>query len=122
MLAPLALIAALAAAPAASPLEDKLDRWLVSADFRGNVLVAKGGAVVLRRGYGMADREGGVPYDADTVFSIGSITKQFTAAAILKLEMQGKLHVDDAIGKYLPGVPEDKRAITLHQLLTHTSG
>ncbi len=123
MLAPLALIVALATMPAtASPLEDKLDRWLVSADFRGNVLVAKGGAVVLRKGYGLADRENGVPYDAGTVFSIGSITKQFTAAAILKLEMQGKLNVEDAIGKYLPGVPEDKRAITLHQLLTHTSG
>src|SRR4029077_12786787 len=59
---------------------------------------------------------------ADTVFSVGSITKQFTAAAILKLEMQGKLHVEDAIGKYLANVPDDKRAITLHRLLTHTAG
>jgi CubicO group peptidase (beta-lactamase class C family) len=122
MLAPLLLAAVLSVAPAASPLGDKLDRWLVAADFRGSVLVSKGGAVLLRKGYGMADRENGVPYTADTVFTVGSITKQFTASAILKLEMQGKLHVENPIGKYFPGVPEDKRAITLHHLLTHTSG
>ena len=78
--------------------------------------------MLLRKGYGMADRENGVAYDAETVFDVGSITKQFTAAAILKLEMQGKLHVEDAIGKYLASVPEDKRGITLHHLLTHTAG
>jgi CubicO group peptidase (beta-lactamase class C family) len=125
MLAYLVLAAALVAAPSApadAELGEKLDRWLVAADFRGNVLVAKGGAVVLRKGYGMADREKGIPYTAETVFDVGSITKQFTAAAILKLEMQGKLHVEDPIGKYFPGVPEDKKAITLHHLLTHTSG
>jgi CubicO group peptidase (beta-lactamase class C family) len=124
MITTLLLTAALTAAPAPaeSPLGENLDRWLVAADFRGNVLVSKGGVVLLRKGYGLADRENGVPYTADTVFSVGSITKQFTAAAILKLEMQGKLRVEDPIGKYFPGVPEDKRAITLHHLLTHTSG
>jgi len=127
MLASLVLAAAAAsAAPAPAPanpaLTEKLDRWLVAANFHGSVLVARGGTVVLRKGYGMADRESGVPYDADTVFSVGSITKQFTAAAILKLEMQGKLHVEDSIAKYLPGVPDDKKPITLHQLLTHTAG
>jgi len=123
MLAPFVIVAALAAsAPAEPPLGEKLDRWLVAADFRGNVLVSKGGTVLLRKGYGMADREKGIPYTADTVFDVGSITKQFTAAAILKLEMQGKLHVEDPIGKYLPNVPDDKKSITLHHLLTHTSG
>jgi len=122
MLTTLLLAAALTAAPADSQLGEKLDRWLVAADFRGSVLVSKGGVGVLRKGYGLADRENRVPYTADTVFSVGSITKQFTAAAILKLEMQGKLHVEDPIGKYFPGVPDDKRAITLHHLLTHTSG
>jgi CubicO group peptidase (beta-lactamase class C family) len=122
MLAALAFAAAVSAAPAAPELADKLDAWLVAAEFRGSVLVSKGGAVLLRKGYGMADRENGVAYDADTVFCVGSITKQFTAAAILKLEMQGKLHVEDAIGKYFPNVPEDKRGITLHHLLTHTAG
>jgi len=122
MLGSLLLAAAVSTAPAAPALSDKLDRWLVAADFKGSVLVSQGGAVVLRKGYGLADRENNVPYDADTVFSIGSITKQFTAAAILKLEMQGKLHVEDPIGKHLHGVPDDKKSITLHQLLTHTSG
>ena len=126
MLAALALVAAVGtspgSAPAAPELSEKLDRWLFAADFRGNVLVSANGAILLRKGYGMADRESGIPYTADTVFDIGSITKQFTAAAILKLEMQGKLHVEDPIGKYLPGVPDDKKAITLHHLLTHTSG
>jgi CubicO group peptidase (beta-lactamase class C family) len=82
----------------------------------------KAGAVLLRKGYGMADREAGVAYGPDAVFSVGSITKQFTAAAILKLEMQGKLRVEDPIARFFPGAPEDKRAITLHHLLTHTSG
>jgi CubicO group peptidase (beta-lactamase class C family) len=100
----------------------RLDRWLSSADFRGAVLVARGGTIELRKGYGMADREQGIPYVPETVATIGSITKQFTAAAILKLEMQGRLRVEDPIGKWLPGVPEDKRAITLHHLLTHTAG
>lgn len=99
-----------------------LDRWLVDSGYQGAVLVAENGKVVLRKGYGEADRETHRPYGPDTVFSIGSITKQFTAAAILKLEMEGKLKVGDPIAKYLPGVPEDKSAITIHELLTHTAG
>jgi CubicO group peptidase (beta-lactamase class C family) len=122
MLASIVLAAAVNAAPAGPAIGDTLDKWLIASDFKGSVLVWKGGTALLRKGYGMADRESGVPYDADTVFDVGSITKQFTAAAILKLEMQGKLHVEDGIGKFFPAVPEDKRAITLHQLLTHTSG
>jgi len=101
---------------------ERMDRWLSDAKFRGDVLVAKGGTLLLRKGYGLADREAGVAWAPDTVFSIGSITKQFTAAAILKLEMQGKLGVEDSIAKFFPQAPADKRAITLHQLLTHTSG
>ena len=122
MLACLILAGAVSAAPAQPEVGDKLDRWLKAADFRGNVLVSKGGVTLLRKGYGLADRENATPYDADTVFDVGSITKQFTAAAILKLEMQGKVRVEDTIGKYFPIAPEDKKAITLHQLLTHTSG
>jgi CubicO group peptidase (beta-lactamase class C family) len=100
----------------------KLDAWLQASQFKGGVLVARKGEVVLRKGYALADRENDVPYGPDTVFTVGSITKQFTAAAILKLETQGKLKVEDPIAKFLPGVPEDKRAITIHHLLTHTSG
>lgn len=134
MLASLALSAVVAAAPAPPPpphpgsrpeipaLSDKLDGWLVAAGFKGNVLVSKGGEVVLRKGYGLADRENNVPYDANTVFETGSITKQFTAAMILKLEMLGRVKTGDSIAHYFDNVPEDKAGITLHQLLTHTSG
>ncbi len=83
---------------------------------------SRGGRVVLRKGYGLANREGAVPYTPDMVSTIGSITKQFTGAAIVKLESQGKLKTDEPISKYLPGVPADKAGITIHHLLTHTAG
>jgi CubicO group peptidase (beta-lactamase class C family) len=95
---------------------------LVPYGFSGAVLVAKDGQVILEKGYGLADREQRVPYAADMVSCIGSVTKQFTAAAILKLEMEGKLKTSDPISQYLPGVPPDKAGITIHHLLTHTAG
>ncbi|NIQ04665.1 MAG: beta-lactamase family protein, partial [Candidatus Korarchaeota archaeon] len=69
-----------------------------------------------------AIRANRVPNNADTVFSGGSITKQFTAAGIMKLEMQGTLHTHESISKYVTEVPNDKKEITLHHLLTHTAG
>jgi CubicO group peptidase (beta-lactamase class C family) len=78
--------------------------------------------IVLRKGYGFADREEKIAYTADMVSCIGSVTKQFTGAAILKLEMMGKLRTDDPISKYLPNVPPDKAGITIHHLMTHTAG
>jgi CubicO group peptidase (beta-lactamase class C family) len=90
--------------------------------FSGVVLVAVSGEPVLARGYGLADREQGIPWTPGTVSCVGSITKQFTAAAILRLEEEGRLRVTDPITKYFADVPADKSAITLHQLLTHTSG
>jgi CubicO group peptidase (beta-lactamase class C family) len=90
--------------------------------FSGAVIVAKDGKVLLQKGYGLADREQNRPVTPATVFTIGSITKQFTGAAILKLEMMGKLSTDDPITKYFSNVPEDKAGITLHHLLTHTAG
>jgi CubicO group peptidase (beta-lactamase class C family) len=90
--------------------------------FSGALLVAKDGKVILDKGYGMAIRAENIPNTAETVFNTGSLTKQFTAAGIMKLEMQGKLQTSDRIGKYLVGVPEDKEEITLHHLLTHTAG
>lgn len=113
-----------AAAPA-PPLGEKLDAHMSRLEaygFSGSLLVAKGGEVILDKGYGFADAGGKVPFTADTAFDIGSITKQFTAAAILKLEMQGKLGVSDLISKWFAGVPEDKKGITLHHLLTHSAG
>lgn len=104
-----------------SKLEQYLSR-LAKLGFSGTVLVAKDGKVLLEKGYGMADRERKIPMAADSVISIGSITKQFTAAAILKLEMAGKLRVDEPIGRFFPGAPPEKAAITIHQLLTHSAG
>jgi CubicO group peptidase (beta-lactamase class C family) len=90
--------------------------------FSGEVLVARDGIPLLAEGYGLADRENGTRWSPATVTTLGSITKQFTAAAILALEGDGLLSVSDPIAKYFPDVPEDKRGITLQQLLTHSSG
>src|SRR5262245_21455298 len=62
--------------------------------------------VIFNKAYGMADRANGIPNSTDTIFDIGSLGKQFTAAAILKLEMLGKLNTNDPISKYLDGVPD----------------
>lgn len=85
------------------------------------VLVAQEGKVLLEKGYGMANIAAGIPIGAGTRFRIGSITKQFTAAAILKLQEQGKLNVQDRLSKYLPDWPRGDE-VTLYRLLTHTSG
>jgi CubicO group peptidase (beta-lactamase class C family) len=113
------------AAVAGDPVGAELDRYLsrlAAYGYSGSALVAKGGRVLLHKGYGLADRAQGRPYTADTVFDVASISKQFTAAAILKLEMEGKLRVEDPLSRFFPEAPADKAAITLHQLLTHTSG
>ena len=103
----------------------KLDRYMsriTPFGFSGALLVAKNGKVLLTKGYGMAVREKGVPNTAETVFCTGSITKQFTAAAVMKLWMKGKVDTEDRVGVYLPDVPDDKSLVTVHNLLTHTAG
>ena len=113
------------AAVAGDPVGTELDRYLsrlAAYGYSGSALVARGGRVLLHQGYGLADRARGLPYTAETLFDVASIAKQFTAAAILKLEMEGKLKVEDPLGRFFPDAPADKAAITLHQLLTHTSG
>jgi len=90
--------------------------------FAGVVLVAKGGTPLLAEGFGLADRERGLRWTPATVSCTGSITKQFTGAAILKFEEDKRLNVTDRITLYFKDVPADKAQITLHQLLTHSSG
>ena len=85
------------------------------------VLVAQDGKILFEKGYGLADREHAVPVIPQTTFRIASITKQFTASAILKLQEEGKLSVDDKLSKYIPDFPRGDE-VTLRQLLTHTSG
>jgi CubicO group peptidase (beta-lactamase class C family) len=86
------------------------------------VIVVKDGKTLFRRAYGMADLELGVPLQPDMVFRLGSITKQFTATAILMLAEEGKVNVQDRIEKHLPGYPTHGHIITVEHLLTHTSG
>jgi D-alanyl-D-alanine carboxypeptidase len=88
----------------------------------GAVLVLKDGELVLRAGYGMANLELAVEIEPDTVFEIGSMTKQFTASCVLLLAERGRLRLSDEIGHYLPDYPAQGHKITLQHLLTHTSG
>lgn len=90
--------------------------------FAGQVLAVVDGEVVLDEGFGLADAEGGVPVDTATVFAIGSVTKAFTRAAVLQLADEGQLALSDPISKYLDGVPDDKRNITIDELLTMRAG
>ncbi len=90
--------------------------------FSGAVLVAVDDQPVLRLGVGLADRELGVPNTPETKFRIGSITKQFTATAILQLAEQGKLSIDDPVSKYYAAAPASWAKVTIRNLLTHTSG
>jgi CubicO group peptidase (beta-lactamase class C family) len=89
--------------------------------FWGSVLVADASGIVYSRGFGVASREL-APIDDRTLFDIGSISKAFTAAAVLRLELEGKVRLDAPIAMYLDGVPEHAGKITIAHLLGHTSG
>jgi CubicO group peptidase (beta-lactamase class C family) len=84
--------------------------------------VYRDGGMVLARGYGMADLERRVPITPQSVFDIGSTSKQFAAASILLLEQQGRLNLDDGVRTHVPELPEYSRPITIRHLLHHTSG
>jgi len=108
-------------------LSKELDTYLTAAhevwNFHGSALVARNGRPIIEKGYGMASIELGVPNTPDMKFLIGSITKQFTATAIMQLAERGLLEVTDPITKYLPGYPKETGdRITIHHLLTHGSG
>jgi len=111
----------------AKELKQELDDYLKAAHevwkFHGAVLVAKDGKVLFKKGYGMANIELGVPNTTEMKFQIGSITKQFTATAIMQLQEKGLLSLDDPITKHLPDYPKETGdSITIHHLLSHTSG
>jgi len=90
--------------------------------FRGSVLVGIDGKIVFESGYGFADEEWNAKNTPTTKFHIASLTKQFTATCILLLQKRHQLQVQDSISKYVPNLPSTWQNITLHQLLTHTSG
>jgi CubicO group peptidase (beta-lactamase class C family) len=103
----------------------RLDEYLSRLEkfgYSGGALAVRGKDVLLMKSYGPGDAARRVPLTTGSVYNLGSITKQFTAAAILTLEMQGKLSVSDPVSRYLGAVPADKAAITLHHLLTHSAG
>ena len=96
--------------------------YATAGTFMGTALIARDGAIVFDKAYGMANVELDVPNTPDTKFRLGSITKQFTAASILLLEERGKLKIDDKVKTYLPDAPMAWDRITIFNLLTHTSG
>jgi CubicO group peptidase (beta-lactamase class C family) len=101
----------------------ELDRLvLADEEFEGSVLVEQRGRVLLHKGYGWIDRAHTRRVEPETPYWVASISKQFTAAAILRLAEEGRLSPEDPIGRYFPSVPEDKQPMTIHQLLTHTAG
>jgi D-alanyl-D-alanine carboxypeptidase len=127
----LALTLAALPAAAASPISNQelaqyADRLLAEtypADQPGaTALIVRNGETVLRKGYGLANLELNVPMQPDMVLELGSVTKQFTGAAILMLQERGQLSVTDDVTKYLPDYPTHGQKITLDHLLTHVSG
>lgn len=117
-------------APASTPtdslgerLDDAVQRYVDLDRFTGAILVARGDEILLSGGYGEAQREFDVPVTTRTRFDIGSLAKPFTAAAILRLAADGRLVLDDPIVQYLPEYPRPQgEKVTIHHLLTHTSG
>jgi CubicO group peptidase (beta-lactamase class C family) len=90
--------------------------------FSGSLLVARDGRVLLEKSYGMANVELGVPNSSDTKFRIASITKQFTASAVMLLQQRGMLSVDDTVCTFVPECPATWKPLTLHHLMSNTSG
>ena len=106
----------------AARMDETVAAYANVGEFMGTVLVARGDRVVLSKGYGSANLEWNIANAPSTRLRLGSITKQFTAAAILLLEERGKLRIDDPVKKYLPDAPAAWDKITIFHLLTHTSG
>ncbi|MDX1494052.1 MAG: serine hydrolase domain-containing protein, partial [Longimicrobiales bacterium] len=131
----LALMAGITAAPAQAAAQSMdLERLNVVADSVAHdhlarnvtpgvtIAVARDGEIVFQEGYGLADVENGVAARPETVYRIGSITKQFTAAGIMQLVEDGSLSLDDPITDYLPGYDTQGHPVTVRHLLNHTSG
>ena len=101
---------------------DSVLRAAAQRGFSGVVRVERGGTLLLRKGYGLADRERRIAFSDATVVQIGSNTKDFTLVALLRLQQRGRLSLRDSLGKYFPAAPADKRGITLQQLVDHRGG
>lgn len=116
-------VLALTGTARADPVDDYLQKEMSQHGIAGAaLLVVKDGRQIKTAGYGVANLELHVPVRPETVFEIGSLTKQFTATGILLLQQDGKLSVDDPINRYLQGTPATWSQVTVRHLLTHTSG
>ncbi|MCX7746024.1 MAG: serine hydrolase [Clostridia bacterium] len=113
------------AATSSSTISKNLDAYVTACtanrNFHGSVLVAKDGKILLSKGYGMADFDKGIRNKNTTRFGVGSVSKQFTAMAIMQLFEKGKLKLDDKLSKYYKNI-KGSESITIHHLLTHSSG
>jgi CubicO group peptidase (beta-lactamase class C family) len=120
------IFSSLIAHTAQPPSKEKVDQifsdWNSTKSPGCALAVVKDGRIIYEHGYGMANLELGVPITPQSVFDIGSVSKQFTAMAILLLMQDGKLSLDDDIRKYLPEIPDYGSTITIRHLLHHTSG
>jgi CubicO group peptidase (beta-lactamase class C family) len=99
-----------------------IDKKLIVRDFSGVILIAQNDSIIFNKAYGKKNNQENGLNDINTVYDICSITKQFTAAGILKLTMRNQVSVHDSLSKYFDDIPNDKKNISIHQLLTHTSG
>ena len=109
----------------AQAISEKLDTFMTAAfrahEFNGVILVVRNDSVLLSKGYGWRDFENKIPHDVNSIFQVGSITKTFTATAILFLQEHGKLNINDYLNKYFPDYKYANK-IRIKNLLTHTSG
>lgn len=105
----------------AAGLADRVDSYMETVEYSGVVFVAQGGDIIFNKAYGLADHQTEEANRTDTIFELGSITKQFTAAAIMQLKEQGLLTLDDPLSKYIPEYPYAE-TISIRQLLNMTSG
>ncbi len=102
-------------------VEAYVEPYVRSNNFSGVILITRDGRPLFRKGYGYAIREFDIPITPETRFQVASVSKSFTAAAIILLEQQGKLRTSDPLERFMPGYPNGDR-LTLHHLLAHTSG
>lgn len=123
----LSLSASFQAQPQPATKSDTVDRYVAAELAKQHVpgislAVLRAGKVIKAKGYGMADLENGIAVTPETVFKIGSVSKQFLATGIMLLVQDGKIGLEDPISKYFPGTPDSWQGITVRNFLTHTSG
>lgn len=103
-------------------IDSYLEKMEKENSFSGGLLIIQNNQTIFKKGYGFSNQEKKTGFSSSTLASMGSITKSFTAVAILKLYQQNKLKLSDKLSKFFKDVPSDKANITIHQLLTHSSG